>query len=236
MPSTDLYRDVAAFFAVAARQDADLLPLANRYVEKALDFGLAPRMLRDGPTFQTIQRSPAIKEILAKPRPAVQPSRGGVRRRSTLDSLPSICFRRPPRPDARPACTPTPQRENMSTLGTLYKASLGLLTDLYQLTMAYGYWKTGRHDQEAVFHLFFRKHPFGGGFTVAAGLATVVEYLEGLRFDPEDLAYLAGLQGTTIGRCSSRRFSTIWARCALRATSTASPRERSSFPTSRCCG
>ena len=76
----------------------------------------------------------------------------------------------------------------MSTLGTLYKSSLGLLTDLYQLTMAYGYWKTGRHDQEAVFHLFFRKHPFGGGFTVAAGLATVVEYLEGLRFDPEDLA------------------------------------------------
>ncbi len=83
----------------------------------------------------------------------------------------------------------------MSILGTLYKSSLGLLTDLYQLTMAYGYWKTGRHGQESVFHLFFRKHPFGGGFTVAAGLATVVEFLEGLRFDPEDLAYLAGLQG-----------------------------------------
>ena len=83
----------------------------------------------------------------------------------------------------------------MNTLGTLYKSSLGLLTDLYQLTMAYGYWKTGRHDQESVFHLFFRKHPFGGGFTVAAGLATVVEYLAGLRFDPEDLAYLASLQG-----------------------------------------
>ncbi len=83
----------------------------------------------------------------------------------------------------------------MSTLGTLYRPSLGLLTDLYELTMAYGYWKTGRNDQQAVFHLFFRKHPFGSGFTVAAGLATVVEYLEGLRFDPEDLAYLAGLRG-----------------------------------------
>ncbi len=58
----------------------------------------------------------------------------------------------------------------MSTLGTLYKSSLGLLTDLYQLTMAYGYWKTGNHDHQSVFHLFFRKHPFGGGFTVAAGL------------------------------------------------------------------
>jgi nicotinate phosphoribosyltransferase len=83
----------------------------------------------------------------------------------------------------------------MSTLGTLYKSSLGLLTDLYEFTMAYGYWKTGRDDQQAVFHLFFRQHPFGGGFTVAAGLATVVEYLEGLRFDPEDLAYLASLRG-----------------------------------------
>ena len=83
----------------------------------------------------------------------------------------------------------------MNTLGTLYRSSLGLLTDLYQLTMAYGYWKTGRQDQQSVFHLFFRKAPFGGGFTVAAGLATVVEYLEELRFDPEDLAYLAGLRG-----------------------------------------
>ncbi len=83
----------------------------------------------------------------------------------------------------------------MSTLSTLYKSSLGLLTDLYQLTMAYGYWKTGRHDRQSVFHLFFRKPPFGSGFTVAAGLTTVVEYLEGLRFDPEDLTYLAGLRG-----------------------------------------
>ncbi len=83
----------------------------------------------------------------------------------------------------------------MGILDAVYRSSLGLLTDLYQLTMAYGYWKSGNHDHQAVFHLFFRKHPFGGGFTVAAGLATAVEYLEGLRFDPEDLAYLASLQG-----------------------------------------
>ena len=83
----------------------------------------------------------------------------------------------------------------MSTLGILYKSSLALLTDLYQLTMAYSYWKTDRHGQQSVFHLFFRKPPFAGGFTIAAGLATVVEYLEGLRFDPEDLAFLAGLRG-----------------------------------------
>ena len=36
--------------------------------------------------------------------------------------------------------------------------------------MAYGYWKTGKADEQAVFHLFFRKHAFQGGFTVASGL------------------------------------------------------------------
>jgi nicotinate phosphoribosyltransferase len=70
-----------------------------------------------------------------------------------------------------------------------------LLTDLYQLTMAYGYWKSGRADQEAVFHLFFRKNPFDGGFTLAAGLADAVAYLRGFRFEEDDLRYLASLKG-----------------------------------------
>jgi len=70
-----------------------------------------------------------------------------------------------------------------------------LLTDLYQLTMAYSYWKSGKAGQEAVFHLFFRKNPFSGGFTLAAGLADAVAYLRAFRFSEEDLAYLAGLRG-----------------------------------------
>ena len=52
-----------------------------------------------------------------------------------------------------------------------------LLTDLYQLTMAYAYWKSGKADQEAVFHLLFRKQPFQGGFTLCAGLADCLQYL-----------------------------------------------------------
>ncbi|MEN6458242.1 MAG: nicotinate phosphoribosyltransferase [Thermoguttaceae bacterium] len=83
----------------------------------------------------------------------------------------------------------------MTTLDALYRSSLGLLTDLYQLTMAYGYWKAGRQNHDAVFHLFFRENPFGGGFTVAAGLATVVEYIERFHFDSDDLSYLASLRG-----------------------------------------
>ena len=84
----------------------------------------------------------------------------------------------------------------MRPLSTLYKPSLGLLTDLYELTMACGYWKAGVRDREAVFHLFFRENPFRGGFTVACGLAPVVDYLENFRFDEEDVAYLATLPGS----------------------------------------
>lgn len=70
-----------------------------------------------------------------------------------------------------------------------------LLTDLYQLTMAYGYWKTGTHTKEAVFHLFFRKAPFQSGYTIAAGLSDAIAWLRDLRFGEADLAYLATLAG-----------------------------------------
>jgi len=83
----------------------------------------------------------------------------------------------------------------MARKNAIYSHSLALLTDLYQLTMAYGYWKLGRHREEAAFNLFFRKHPFQSGFTVAAGLGYVLDYLEDLTFDDEDVAYLAGLTG-----------------------------------------
>jgi nicotinate phosphoribosyltransferase len=83
----------------------------------------------------------------------------------------------------------------MGTLGRVYRHSLALLTDLYQLTMAYGYWKLGRAGREAVFHLSFRKNPFNGGYSLACGLHDVIDYLTGLRFEADDLAYLAGLRG-----------------------------------------
>lgn len=76
-----------------------------------------------------------------------------------------------------------------------YSQSLALLTDLYQLAMAYGYWREGLADREAVFHHLFRATPFGGGFAVAAGLATALDWLRGLRFEQDDLDYLAGVSG-----------------------------------------
>src|SRR5579859_6836624 len=72
-------------------------------------------------------------------------------------------------------------------------SGLTLLTDLYELTMAYGYWKSGIDRRESVFHLLFRKNPFDSGFSIAGGLAPVIDFLTDLRFSEDDLAYLGSL-------------------------------------------
>ena len=84
----------------------------------------------------------------------------------------------------------------MNIPSALYNHSLALLTDLYQLTMAYGYWKAGLADREAVFNLFFRHNPFGGSFSIACGLAYVVDFLRHFRFDADDTAFLTEVRGT----------------------------------------
>ncbi|MCA9689487.1 MAG: nicotinate phosphoribosyltransferase [Myxococcales bacterium] len=83
----------------------------------------------------------------------------------------------------------------MERTTSVHGPSLALLTDLYQLTMASGYFALDRAGDEAVFNLFFRKHPFAGEYTVAAGLEQAIDYLEALRFDADDLAYLSTLTG-----------------------------------------
>ena len=65
-----------------------------------------------------------------------------------------------------------------------------LFTDFYQVTMCYGYWKSGRQDEHAVFEAFFRKCPFKGNFTIFAGLDEVITFLRGFKFTKEQIAYL----------------------------------------------
>lgn len=69
-----------------------------------------------------------------------------------------------------------------------------LLTDLYQLTMAQGYWKTGLSEDQACFHMYFRDNPFSGGYSIACGMAQLAELVDGFRFSGEDCEYLAGLK------------------------------------------
>lgn len=94
-------------------------------------------------------------------------------------------------------------------INKLYDTSLSLLTDLYQITMAYGYWKADQArreasvgesvnltEKEAVFNLYFRKNPFGGGFTIACGLSNVIGFINNFGFSENDLAYLQTLTGS----------------------------------------
>ena len=68
--------------------------------------------------------------------------------------------------------------------------NLSILTDFYELTMANGFFESGRKDDIGVFDLFFRKVPDNGGFAIAAGLEQAMDYLENLKFDDNDIDYL----------------------------------------------
>lgn len=118
----------------------------------------------------------------------------------------------------------------MNRLAALYRPSLALLTDLYELTMAYGYWKAGVQQREAAFHLTFRENPFDGGYTVACGLETAVEYLETLRFDSGDLDYLAGLHGADNEPLFERGFLDFLRRMPLACDIDAVPEGTVVFP------
>lgn len=76
----------------------------------------------------------------------------------------------------------------------IYSDSLGLLTDLYQLTMCYGYWKKGIHQKQSSFNLFFRNNPFKGAYSVTCGLDYVIDYLNNFKFSNEDISYLSSLK------------------------------------------
>ena len=65
-----------------------------------------------------------------------------------------------------------------------------MLTDFYELTMANGYFDHNVGDREAVFDMFFRNVPDGGGFAVMAGVEQLIDYLRNLRFDEQDIEYL----------------------------------------------
>ena len=70
--------------------------------------------------------------------------------------------------------------------------NLTLLTDLYELTMMQGYFKT-QNTETVVFDAFYRSNPCQGGYAIAAGLEQVIDYIKDLHFSPEDIAYLGSL-------------------------------------------
>jgi nicotinate phosphoribosyltransferase len=73
--------------------------------------------------------------------------------------------------------------------------SSALYTDLYQISMAQGYFNSGRKNLLAAFCLYFRRNPFKGGFTIAAGIEDALSYAKNFRFTREDIDYLMELTG-----------------------------------------
>jgi nicotinate phosphoribosyltransferase len=72
-------------------------------------------------------------------------------------------------------------------------SNLGLYTDLYELTMAQGYYLTGRHNTSVCFDYFFRSNPFGGGYVVFAGLQDLLDSIKNYRFDHSACEYLESI-------------------------------------------
>jgi len=68
-----------------------------------------------------------------------------------------------------------------------------LFTDFYSLTMAQGYWKNNRQER-VVFEMFFRQQPFGGGYSIFAGLETLLDKITGYKFTNSDIEYLNSLK------------------------------------------
>ena len=67
------------------------------------------------------------------------------------------------------------------------------MMDLYEMTMANGYFNDQDKDTRVAFDVFYRSNPDGGGFAIFAGLEQILEYIENLHFDEEDIAYFRSL-------------------------------------------
>ncbi len=112
----------------------------------------------------------------------------------------------------------------------LYGDSLSLLTDFYQLTMAYGYWKQGIADRLSVFNLFFRDNPFNGGYTVCCGLDYAIEFLENFKYSKEDLEFLSGLTNDNGSPMFDSQFLEYLSEMRFRCSVDAIPEGRVVFP------
>jgi nicotinate phosphoribosyltransferase len=90
-------------------------------------------------------------------------------------------------------------------------SKFSLLTDFYELTMMAGYYRFLR-ERKAIFEMFFRRAPFKGGYAIFAGLAPLLEILSNLKFNEDEINYLASLnifEDEFIDFLSSFRFSGV---------------------------
>ncbi|MDW8802367.1 nicotinate phosphoribosyltransferase [Clostridium sp. A1-XYC3] len=73
------------------------------------------------------------------------------------------------------------------------KRNISMMMDLYEMTMANGYFAGQNEMKKVAFDVFYRKNPDNGGFAIFAGLEQIIEYVENLYFDPDDIEYFRSL-------------------------------------------
>ena len=94
----------------------------------------------------------------------------------------------------------------MSLTDRTKASDVSLNTDLYELTMAQGFWESGLAEDRACFNVFFRENPFGGGYAVACGMGQIADLVENFVFEREDIDYLAGIDAPGGGRMFKPEF------------------------------
>ena len=104
------------------------------------------------------------------------------------------------------------------------KRNLTTMTDFYELTMSAGYLDEGYKDKIAVFDMFFRKVPDGGGYAIMAGLEQFINAVDSLKFTEEDINYL---------RSKVLSMSSSWTICATLSCTAISGRLKRACPSSR---
>ena len=73
------------------------------------------------------------------------------------------------------------------------RRNISMLMDLYEMTMAHGYFTKQDNTDRVAFDVFYRRNPDKGGFAIFGGLEQVLEYILNLHFDEEDIAYFKSL-------------------------------------------
>lgn len=82
----------------------------------------------------------------------------------------------------------------MTTKTIFNGRNISMMMDLYELTMANGYFTQEQQGHRVAFDVFYRRNPDEGGFAIFAGLEQILQYLEGMRFEEADIEYLRGLE------------------------------------------
>lgn len=72
--------------------------------------------------------------------------------------------------------------------------NISMMMDLYEMTMANGYFANSDTQPRVIFDIFYRKNPDGGGFAIFAGLEQILEYIENMHFTEQDIKYFASLK------------------------------------------